>query len=573
MSAENPLAMPIIDEHGNIVVTPHQVLEQVVDNATRNEDQAQHNSAIMDEMLFLREETAKLRAELLAHPSNNDFTALQAQVANLCLTIQQSHTPMLKVHQPREFKDTQKDVREFVAHCELNFAAAPGLFSTDDRKIVFVASHLSAIAFKCYQALEGDPFSHSLTAFCHELLTAFDDGDLQSCFVTALRKLEQTGSIAEYTTSFEAHSIHTKYNDVALCDVYYFRLKDKLKDLITDAGRPSTLAKLKADTLKFDHRVMEHQREQPTSRAVSPPAPHSATMDVNALSTRPPKKSPSLSSSVICSAIRVQDTHPDPPDLQNRLLLPCRWSGPCLSPGNTSLFVDSGCFELTLMDTRFVSEHQIPTHPLVSPIPVFLADGGSSPAGFIMKEMVPLSLDIAGHLETLVFKVVHLRHPLMVGLLWLQRHNPTINWNPSSVVFSLQWCLSHCAKSSIKGDLSYTLCSSVSSVSLPLPLLLPTTPHNNSEWLPVSYCYIDTLTYCTFFRKARAANVFVCWINADGLSSSGIQPALISSVLTTKNYATSSIPLSENGIPLKYQALGKAFQTSLPGSPSDLPLH
>jgi hypothetical protein len=154
---------------------------------------------------------------------------------------------MLKVNQPREFKGLWKDVREFVAHCELNFAAAPGLFPTDDRKIVFVASHLTGIAFKWYQALEGDPFSRSFAAFRHELLTAFDDGDLRSRSVAALRKLEQTGSVAEYTTNFEVHSVHTKYNDVALCDVFYFGLKDKLKDLITEAGCPSTLAKLKAD--------------------------------------------------------------------------------------------------------------------------------------------------------------------------------------------------------------------------------------------------------------------------------------------------------------------------------------
>jgi hypothetical protein len=225
------------------------------------------------------------------------------------------------------------------------------------------------------------------------------------------------------------------------------------------------------------------------------------------------------------------------------------------------------------MDTRFVSEHQIPTRSLALPIPVFLADGGSLPAGFITKETVPLSIDIAGHLETLVFKVVRLTHPLMVGLPWLQRHNPTINWHPSSISFSSQWCLSHCANSPIKVDLSYASCSSVSSLASHSPSLSPTTSCNNSERPPVSSCCIDTLTYRTFFRKARAAEVFVCWINADGLSSSGIQSASISSVLTTKTYATSSIPLSDNGIPLKYQALGKAFQTSPPGSPSDLPPH
>jgi hypothetical protein len=136
---------------------------------------------------------------------------------------------------------------------------------------VFVALHLTGIAFKWYQALEGDPFSRSFAAFRHELLTAFNDGDLGSRSVAALQKLEQTGSVAEYTTNFEVHSVHTEYKDVALCDAFYFSLKDKLKDLITKAGRPSTLAKLKGNALKFDHHVMDRQREQP-AHAVSPPA-------------------------------------------------------------------------------------------------------------------------------------------------------------------------------------------------------------------------------------------------------------------------------------------------------------
>jgi hypothetical protein len=60
-------------------------------------DQTQHNTAIIDEMLqlaqhnaamtvetlCLHEETAQLCADLLTHPSNDDFAALQAQVTNL----------------------------------------------------------------------------------------------------------------------------------------------------------------------------------------------------------------------------------------------------------------------------------------------------------------------------------------------------------------------------------------------------------------------------------------------------------------------------------------------------------
>jgi hypothetical protein len=84
-----------------------------------------------------------------------------------------------------------------LAHCELNFAVAPGLFLTDNRKIVFIASLLTGIAFKWYQALEGDPFRRSYPAFHHEFLSTFDYGDLLSHSVAALHKLEQTGSVAK----------------------------------------------------------------------------------------------------------------------------------------------------------------------------------------------------------------------------------------------------------------------------------------------------------------------------------------------------------------------------------------
>jgi hypothetical protein len=92
--------------------------------------------------------TAEHHAELLACPSNNAFAALQTQIANLSATIQDSHTPTLKVHQPLEFNGSHKDIQEFLVHCDLNFAAAPALFPTDDWKIVFVTLHLSGIVFK-----------------------------------------------------------------------------------------------------------------------------------------------------------------------------------------------------------------------------------------------------------------------------------------------------------------------------------------------------------------------------------------------------------------------------------------
>jgi hypothetical protein len=65
MSAEVPLTTPLVDKHGNIVVTPHQVLEQVVDNATRIEGQAQHNAALTDETIRLAQPNSAIMDETL----------------------------------------------------------------------------------------------------------------------------------------------------------------------------------------------------------------------------------------------------------------------------------------------------------------------------------------------------------------------------------------------------------------------------------------------------------------------------------------------------------------------------
>jgi hypothetical protein len=77
--SDTPLSIPEYDKHGRIIVTPHQVLDQVVDNAQQLADQANHNALLTDETLCLRNETQELRAQLDRRPSQSAFAELQAQ--------------------------------------------------------------------------------------------------------------------------------------------------------------------------------------------------------------------------------------------------------------------------------------------------------------------------------------------------------------------------------------------------------------------------------------------------------------------------------------------------------------
>jgi hypothetical protein len=86
--------------------------------------------------------------------------------------------------------------------------------------------------------------------------------------------------------------------------------------------------------------------------------------------------------------------------------------------------------------------------------------------------------------------------------------------------------------------------------------------------------FINELKPCTFFKKSREQEVFVCWIHPDRVSfSARLHQTTINSVLTMKEHVPSSIPLSPEGIPLKYLDLAAAFKTSVLDPTTGLPPH
>jgi hypothetical protein len=178
------------------------VLDQVIDNAHCHADQANQNAMLMDETLHLRQETQELCAQLDCCPSQTVFEELQAQVTVLTTANQRTRAPVLKVHQPNEFKGLCKDVHEFLAHCKLKFAAAPGLFLMDDLKIIIISSHLTGLAFKWYQELEGDPSPgdtlHSVMSSSLPLMM----GIFTLVLLLHSVSWNRTGSVAKYATNF-----------------------------------------------------------------------------------------------------------------------------------------------------------------------------------------------------------------------------------------------------------------------------------------------------------------------------------------------------------------------------------
>jgi hypothetical protein len=90
--SDTPLSIPEYDEHGRIIVTPHQVLDQVVDNAQRLADQANHNALLTDETVF----AMRLRSCVLSSTVVPRNQCLQNYKPRLLLSPRPCRTPELR---------------------------------------------------------------------------------------------------------------------------------------------------------------------------------------------------------------------------------------------------------------------------------------------------------------------------------------------------------------------------------------------------------------------------------------------------------------------------------------------
>jgi hypothetical protein len=89
--------------------------------------------------------------------------------------------------------------------------------------------------------------------------------------------------------------------------------------------------------------------------------------------------------------------------------------------------LDSGC-DWSSIDHHFVKRNNSPTRKVANPARVLDANGTENKHGYIT-EYVTLQVQIDGHSEKLDFAVTQLNTAnVYLGLEWLRRHNPFVNW-------------------------------------------------------------------------------------------------------------------------------------------------
>lgn len=102
----------------------------------------------------------------------------------------------------------------------------------------------------------------------------------------------------------------------------------------------------------------------------------------------------------------------------------------------------------SFVDQEFVKKNNIKTKKLTNPAVIRNTDGTANNAGRVT-EKVEASMRYKGHIEVMTFYVTNLGNvDVILGLTWLKKHNPEIDWKTGEVVMSR--CPKQCLNLQVK---------------------------------------------------------------------------------------------------------------------------
>ncbi|OBS76503.1 hypothetical protein A6R68_17044, partial [Neotoma lepida] len=91
--------------------------------------------------------------------------------------------------------------------------------------------------------------------------------------------------------------------------------------------------------------------------------------------------------------------------------------------------VDSGSYRNSI-DRSVVLREKIPIRNNIFPLMLETVDGRPLINGPVTKETPPVEVKIGNHVEELQFDIIHApRYPLILGIHWLETHDPNIEWS------------------------------------------------------------------------------------------------------------------------------------------------
>ncbi|QRW17773.1 Retrotransposable element Tf2 protein [Rhizoctonia solani] len=292
--------------------------------------------------------------------------------------------------------------------------------------------------------------------FKNKFLAAFGNPDATRAAEQKITSLTQTGTCAKYITKFCTLQMELNWNNAALCGQFAQGLHWEVrKQIATRERQPRTLRELQDTSLIIDNALREERASHPqqgNKSGKSSTTPNRGQVPAN----RPPEPAPSLpipttsqrkNATAAAQKVFATGWKATPKEDKGKAKETAKigkdseyQSGKEISPLFTisikpkkqadplEVLIDSGATSSFLHPQTAKALH-LPLIDLPSPRTVTMLNGLSPQAGKIWKKAV-LTFSFDGKRMTKTFLICNTgSHAAILGLKWLDAHNPEIDWN------------------------------------------------------------------------------------------------------------------------------------------------
>ncbi len=403
--------------------------------------------------------TLQALCNIAAPPTPTPPPAALSQSASQSMT-----SPRLSF--PEKYDGTPNKCKGFLLQCTIFMDQQPHLYPTDDSRVPFVCSLLTGRALDWATAVwEGGNMAFpSFRNFMRQFREVFEhavDGKEVGEQLLALRQGSSTA--ADFALTFRTLAAQTGWANDPLKLLFRKGLTTDLQSELACRDEGRTLEQFIELTIRIDN-LMRSRR--PLRRSATPPSavtwrttpePEPMQVGMTHLTSEERERRRRENLCLYCGLPgHMRISCPTRPTSRGSSLVSANSSIlSTLEVPVTIMFENSQFDSLALIDSgaagnfidiNFAKAHSLPLIPCESGVAVAALDGRPLGTGHIKFTTKDITMRTGSlHTESIrLFAIESPQKPIILGLPWLERHNPCISWSTRQIVQWSETCHKHC---------------------------------------------------------------------------------------------------------------------------------